>query len=394
VVTLALSTPAEAPPAPPAPPAIFAPAPREICFGRIRGRVSAGTTRVSIRVDGVYQGHANLEGRRFWRTLDLPSRDVSIRVTAVNASGERASSSVKPVYGLPRAAHPHAIKSSLDPGLQRRIRALVDDFPGVSAVYVQDLRTGKGAAWNARARFMAASTLKLGVAIELLRVLGGKPDPASRVGQLFNRMLVYSDNAAANELEEWLGGSTFGGSAMVTATLRALGLQDSYINGGYIIGTAAGATIPLDVDEQPYYYSTGKYTSAWDLARLHKLLHRGAVGQGRLMHLAGRFSAGDARFLLWTLAHVQDPGKLDRYLDAPGISVLHKAGWITVARNDSGLVYWGRGGFVAVVMTYRATGVGASSDILAGKVGKAAFKRFSRRAPSERQGRRGRVFFF
>jgi hypothetical protein len=74
--------------------------------------------------------------------------------------------------------------------------------------------------------------------------------------------------------------------------------------------------------------------------------------------------------------------------------VLHKAGWITVARNDSGLVYWGRGGFVAVVMTYRATGVGASSDILAGKVAKAAFERFSRRAPSERQGRRGRVFFF
>ena len=390
-MTLALAAPADAVLAPPA---ILAPAPREISFGRVRGRVTAGTTRVVLWVDGTYKGPANLEGRRFSRTLDLPNRDVSIRVTAIDAAGERASSAVKPVYGLPRAARPRAVRSVLDSGLQRRIRELVDDFPGVSSVFVQDLRTGKGAAWNARARFMAASTMKLGIAIEVLRVLGDKPSPESQVGKLFDRMLAYSDNDAANRLEEWLGGTTYGGSAMVTATLHALGLQDSYINGGYIIGTAASTPIPLKVNEQPTYYGTGKYSSAWDLARIHKMLHRGTVGRGRLMDLAGRFTPSDSRFLLWTLAHVRDPGKLDRYLDAPGISVLHKAGWISVARNDTGLVYWGRGGFVAVVMTYRADGVGVASDILAGKVAEAAFNRFSRRPATARSARPGRHVLF
>jgi len=380
---------------PPKPPAIYAPAPREVSFGQIRGRVAAGTQIVNIRVDGVYRGHANLDGRRFWRTLPLPNRDVRIRVTAVNAMGDRASSSVGPVYGLPRAARPHAIKGSLDRGLQRRIRALVDAFPGTSSVYVQDLRTGKGAAWNARARCMAASTLKLGIAIEVLRVLGGKPAPSSRVGELFSRMIVYSDNQAANDLEAWLGdGSLFTGSARVTATLRSLGLNDSYINGGYIIGTVATRAIPLNVVEQPYYYNTGKYTTAWDLARIHKFLHRGSGGHGPLLRLQGHFSASDARFLLWTLAHVRDPGKLDRYLDKPGVSVLHKAGWITVARNDSGLVYWNKGGFVAVVMTYRASGVAVSSDILAGKVAQTAFERFSRVGSSTRSDGRGRLLLF
>jgi Beta-lactamase enzyme family len=380
---------------PPKPPAIYAPAPREVSFGQIRGRVAAGTQIVNIRVDGVYRGHANLDGRRFWRTLPLPNRDVTIRVTAVNAMGDRASSSVGPVYGLPRAARPHAIKGSLDRGLQRRIRALVDAFPGTSSVYVQDLRTGRGAAWNARARFMAASTLKLGIAIEVLRVLGGKPAPSSRVGELFRRMIVYSDNQAANDLEVWLGeGSLFTGSAQVTATLRSLGLNDSYINGGYIIGTVATRAIPLNVVEQPYYYNTGKYTTAWDLARIHKFLHRGSGGHGPLLRLQGHFSASDARFLLWTLAHVRDPGKLDRYLDKPGVSVLHKAGWITVARNDSGLVYWNKGGFVAVVMTYRASGVGVSSDILAGKVAQTAFERFSRVGSLARSDGRGRLLLF
>jgi beta-lactamase class A len=391
VVTLALSLPREPPPAPPA---ILAPAPREVSFGRIRGRVAAGTTRVLIRVDGVYQGRAHVSGRRFWRMIDLPSRDVAIRVTAVNLAGDRASATVSPVYGLPRAALPHATKGSLDPGLQRRVRALVDAFPGTSGVFVQDLRTGRGAAWNARARFMAASTLKLGIAIEVLRVLGGKPAIGSEVAELFRKMLVYSDNGAANELEEWLGGSTYGGSAKVTATLRALGLEDSYMNGGYIIGTASTIPIPLSVVEQPFYYTNGKYTSAWDLARIHKLLHRGAAGHGRLMDLSGQFTSSDARYLLWTLAHVRDPGKLDRYLNEPGTSVLHKAGWISTARHDSGLVYWSDGAFVAVVMTYRTGGVGAASDILAGKVAQTAFERFSRPEPRPRPLGRGRLFFF
>jgi Beta-lactamase enzyme family len=381
---------------PPAPPAIYAPAPREVSFGRIRGRVSAGTSVVTIHVDGVYRGRAHLTGRRFWQTLSLPSRDVTIRITSINSMGGRASSTVGPVYGLPPAARPHVVKSSLDRGLQRRIRELVNAYPGISAVYVQDLRTGKGAAWNARARFMGASTLKLGIAIEVLRVLGGKPKADSRVGVLFRRMLVYSDNEAANDLEVWLGGgSIYAGSARVTQTLRSLGLYDSYISGGYIIGTADTAPIPLNVVEQPSYYSTGKYTSAWDLARIHKFLHRGAGGHGPLLDLRGRFSASDARFLLWTLAHVSDPGKLDRYIGAkPGVSVLHKAGWITVARHDSGLVFWNAGGFVAVVMTYRAAGVGASSDILAGRIAEAAYERFLRTSATQGRGIPGRLFLF
>lgn len=383
------------PPPPPlfGPPAIVAPASREISFGRIRGRVSSGTIRVSLRVDGVYKGDAHLAGGRFWKRLELPNRDVSVRATAIDGMGNRAKTTVAPVFGLPRAARPHVVKSSLDRRLQRRVRSLVEAFPGTTAVYVQDLRTGKGAAWNARARFMAASTLKLGIAIEVLRVLRGKPAPGSRVAGLFRRMLVHSDNAAANDLEVWLGGSTATGGSMVTRTLHELGLVDSYMNGGYIIGTASGRAIPLRVDEQPFYFTNGKYTSAWDLARIHKLLHRAAAGQGALHELPGRFRAADARYLLWTLAHVQDPGKLDRYLDAPGISVLHKAGWISTVRHDSGLVYWGGGGFVAVVMTYRAGGVGSSSDVLAGKVARIALRHFSR-SSGERARRAGRLFLF
>jgi hypothetical protein len=78
------------------------------------------------------------------------------------------------------------------------------------------------------------------------------------------------------------------------------------------------------------------------------------------------------------LAHVRDAGKIDRFIgDEPGVSVLHKAGWITQARHDTGLVYWENGAFAVAVMTWHPVEAGVSADILAGRVAAAALNRFS-----------------
>jgi beta-lactamase class A len=256
--------------------------------------------------------------------------------------------------------------------LARRLRRLVRDHPGTAAVFVQDLRTRRGAAWNARARFPAASTVKLAIAAEVLRRLQGLPSQNSSVDRLLWAMLVHSDNAAANALLEWIGGSTSGGASRVTAMLESLGISDTGMYGGYLTG-GASRPIPLTVEEQPSF--VGKYTSAWDLAQLHRHVHTGARGLGGLVKLEGSFTPADARYLLWVLAHVTDRDKLDRYL--PGyVAVLHKAGWITQARHDAGLVYWRGGSYVAVVMTWSSAGAGVSSDQLAGRVARTALRRF------------------
>jgi len=367
-------------------PVITAPRARETSFGIVAGRVGAGTARLVIQVNGVTKADVPLTTRfrtyvpaaPFRLRVALPPRDSTIRVIAYDTAGNSAARTVGPVFGLPRAGTPVPLRSEEDPVLARRIRALVQNYPGPASVYVQDLRTGRGAAWNARARHQAASTLKLGIAVEVLRVLRGKPKPGTRLANLFRNMLVYSSNRAANELEVWLGGSTYAGAARVTATLRTLHLNDSNMYGGYILGTGSTRPITLQVNNQPPYFTFGKYTTAWDLARLHRFFHRGAVGRGPLLDLPGHFTASDARYLLYTLAHVRDPGKLDRYIGAqPGVSVLHKAGWIIHARHDSGLVFWRGGAFVVTVMTWNWNEAGSSSDILAGRVAEAALRRFS-----------------
>jgi hypothetical protein len=190
-------------------------------------------------------------------------------------------------------------------------------------------------------------------------------------------MIIPSDDAAANALEVWLAGSTSAGSDRVNALMRSLGMRDSLMYGGYEVRRLS-ERIPVRVEERPAF-GVGKYTTASDMATLHRALWLASGNSGRLRKVERGFTAADGRHLLWLLAHVRDTPKLDRFVGSqPGIAVLHKAGWITAARHDTGLVFWQGGVFVVGVMTWRASGVGISSDVLAGRCAEVALARFRR----------------
>ena len=366
--------------APPRPPAIHSPAPREVSFGRIDGRVGPGTTEIRVRVDGRLAATKAVRRRRFAIVVPLPARDVTLRVTAVDARGRHASTVVGPVFGLPQEGAPYAgpippLRGYEDAELARRVRALARGFPGLCSFFVQDLRTGAGAAWNARARFPAASTLKLAIAVELLRELHGIPAPGTGLAALMWRMLVYSDDRSANELLETIGGSTSGGSVRVNTMLRDLGLADSDMYGGYLIeDSLMRRAIPLEILSRPSFI--GKATTAWDLARLERALHLAAGARGALIwRFRGAFTPSDARYLLYLLAHARTRGGLNA-VRGGGVTLLHTAGWTSKVRHDSGLLYSHDGAFVVTVLTWNRRGVGSASDLLATRIARAASDRF------------------
>lgn len=373
-------TPAIVTPATPAEatPRIIAPAPQQVSFGRISAVLPVGTVRVVVVVNGKRIASRKAHGGRDSVQVRLPSKDSTVRIIAIDRSGdERPSARIGPVYGLPPAGAPRPVGSRVDPTLQSRLVRLLRAYPGQAAAYVHDLRTGEGAAWNARARFPAGSTLKLAIAVEALRSVRGPPARGSTMDSLMRSMILYSDNRAANAIEVAIAGSTSGGSARVNEMMRSLGLVDSEMYGGYEIEERppAARPIPIGADDPPSI-PRGKYTSAADLGRLLADVHLAAGGRGPLIRrFGGAVTPAEARYLLYLLVHVVDTGKLDRFLPAAA-TVAHKAGWIGTARHDNGLVYWGGGGFVAAVMTYNAGGAGSSADVLAGKVARAALTRF------------------
>jgi Beta-lactamase enzyme family len=367
---------------PPPPPAVVQPAQRQAWYGIVRGTAAPGARRVVVKVDGRVVGGRALRGRSFAVDVDLPVGRRTVRVETVDGRGRRSATTVRDVLSLPRAARPRERLPRLDPALQRDVLALTRGFGRTSGVYVASLTTGAGAAWNARASFPAASSLKLAIALAVLSRVDGPPAAGSQIDGLMSRMLTLSDNAAANALETAIGGSTSGGSAIVNALVRSIGLEDTEMYGGYVIGTAFepprglfARGIPLRVEDQPAW-GVGKRTTAFDLARLLRATWLASGGIGPFHAAGAGISAAEARYLLWVLAGVRDHGKLDRVIGgAPGIAVLHKAGWIDTARHDSGLVFWRGGVYVATVMTYRSSGAGTSSDVLAGRVAAAALRR-------------------
>jgi len=331
-----------------------------------------------VTIDGRRAAQRKLGGRSFDFKMERPRRVLRLTVTAVDGRGRRAETTVDPVFGLPRAAAPRAPPQFVgDAALGGTVRGLARDFGGTCAVYVQDLATGRGATWNPHVPFPAASTLKVGIAIEVLRVVRGKPSRATRVGGLLRSMLIPSDDRSANDLLVWLGGSTSGGAARVNAIFRALGLRNTDMYGGYIVQTASPSFV-------------GKRTTAWDFARLLRSIHLAAAGRGLLAEqYRGSFVPSEARFLLYLLARAR-PSWLGRFL--PGdVPVAHKPGWITKARHDGGVVYWRRGTFLVVVLTWNPGGVGVSSEVLAGRVARAALQRFSRRAGAAGSGTSARL---
>lgn len=340
-----------------------------------------GTREVRVRVDGRLVATKPVARRRFAIVVPLPAHDVTLRISAVDASGRHASTLVGPVFGLPSAVAPYVgpippLRGYEDAALARRVRAMARGFPGSCAFFVQDLRTGAGTAWNARARFPAASTLKLAIAVELMRELRGSPASGTRLAALLWRMLVYSDDRSANELLEVIGGSTSGGSVRVNAMMRALGLADSDMYGGYLIeDSLMRRAIPLEIVNRPSFI--GKATTAWDLARLERALHLAAGARGALIwRFRGAFTPSDARYLLYLLAHARTRGGLNA-IRGGGVTLLHKAGWTSKVRHDTGLLYSPRGALVVTVLTWNGGGVGSASDVLATRVARAALQRFA-----------------
>lgn len=364
--------------APPlSPPAIEQPAPYQVSFGLVTGVAAAGTRRVLVTARHRELADKPLRGRRFALRVALPLGDVAVRITTIGLGGRRSSAVVLNVFGLPAASRPRAVGARNDPVLARRLRLELGRYAGTASAYVQSLTGGSGAARNAKARFPAASTLKLAIAAAVLADYSGIPPPSSSVGSLLHEMIVPSDDAAANALLIWLAGSTSAGGERVNGLMRSIGLRDSLMYGGYEVRRLSGG-IPARVEEQPVF-GVGKHTTARDLAALHRAIWLAAGNQGDLRSARAGFSAADGRYLLWLLAHVRDTPKLDRFVGKDrDVAVLHKAGWINAARHDSGLVFWGGGVFVVAVMTWRQDGVGPSSDVLAGRCARLALASFRR----------------
>jgi hypothetical protein len=209
-----------------------------------------------------------------------------------------------------RGVVPTHVAAKEDAGLSRRLAALAPRFDGISGVWTHDMTTGRWAAWNADARFPAASLVKLAVAV----ATPWAPESAYDV----RAMLRWSSNLAANRLYREVG------QQAVDAALRRMGALHSTYTGTYRVGT--GRTI-----EPPRI--SARVTTARDV--------------GQMLFWLGA-NRGD---VLTELEHSE------QFRDNVGIlrprdPAAQKHGWFSVVRHSAAIVYSKKGPRIVVVLTY------------------------------------------
>ena len=147
---------------------------------------------------------------------------VEVRVTAVDGRNRRSTASSSP--SSPSRSTPTRARAPprLDPPLARTVPVARGASGGTAGVYVQDLRTGRGASGTrARAsRRLDAQARDRGHRPSRTRRQASRRT-GSRVAGLTRSDAGRSPTmTAANALEVWLAGSTSAGSARVNETMR------------------------------------------------------------------------------------------------------------------------------------------------------------------------------
>lgn len=232
------------------------------------------------------------------------------------------------------------------------------EAPVVVGAYVRDLRTGEEAAWNADVVFSGASVVK--IAIMVLTYASLNDPPAAIVARDLEQMMIYSDNDAANRLLAAAGkGNAVRGAYEMTALLRTLGLERSFLCSPYgdpsrgwcgkeVVSAPQAANDRPQTDPDPELQTTPR-----EMGLLLEAIYWCAEGAGPLLeHLSGKIDPSECRDMLALMRQNADRDRLVAGIP-PEVKVAHKSGWIPDMKADAGIVYGPSGPYVASIFVWK-----------------------------------------
>ena len=257
-----------------------APAEREVSFGRIAGRLPRGDVggRRPRGGEVARRPAASTAAASTSRVVAAAARRDGARDRVRAARHAPSAATVPHVFGLPRSAAPRAVAGDAGrPARSASVAPLARSFPGTSALYVEDLVTGRGA------RLERAGAVPGRLDAEARDRGRGAAQPRGQArARLVPRLAPAPDADRVRQRRRERGRGDLRRRRRVDELLRGLGIGDTWMGGGYLHGTPALPPIPRRVESQPSFPCC-KYTTAYDLARLLTDVHLAAGGRGPLI---------------------------------------------------------------------------------------------------------------
>jgi beta-lactamase class A len=294
------------------------------------------------------------------QTLDI-DRAVALIGTALQSPNQRVV--------LLSSQHTAAGRPSLDT-LQILLKQIIDQsgFAGIVDLYFLDLQTsdemqfayqsGQNISVNPDIAFTASSTIKIPIMISVFRHFNSKID--DKLAAELKNMIALSNNDASDSLMKSLDEAR--GPLVVSETMKALGLVNTFINGYFYPGAGVlqffktPANQRTDVNTDPDVYSQ---TTPSDMGMLLEDIYLCAQNGGS--SLVAVFPGQIDQTACQQMVQYLQEDKLGALIQAgvpEGTIVAHKHGWdIDLTQySDAGIVYTPGGNYVLTIYVYNPGG--------------------------------------
>lgn len=244
--------------------------------------------------------------------------------------------------------------------LQQAIDNYLSTFPGFAAAYVYDIPNQEEANVDADVSFSGMSTLKISLAAAVMQQMDGLPAgrKSYEIGQWIDLALGESNNYAANLLINWLGdGDTRRGARRVTAFMRELGFENTFMQSGY------DARVQL-----PELPTPGNQREDWDtnpdsnlqstpaeMGRILAAIYDCTQGEGLLLEIfPDEFTPEECEYILFYIGHDEFQEMAWAGVPRPNDTwFIHKHGFAFESHSDVALVWGPAGPYVLSIFLYR-----------------------------------------
>ena len=254
--------------------------------------------------------------------------------------------------------------------LQILLKQIIDQsgFQGIVDLFFLDLQTtsemhfayqtGKDINIHPDIAFTASSTIKIPIMVSVYRHFNSKID--EQIGAELKDMIALSNNDASDSLMKSLDETR--GPLVVTETMQALGLENTFINGFFYPGAGVlkffntSANKRTDVNTDPDIYSQ---TTPSDMGMLLEDIYLCAQTGGS--SLVAVFPGQIDQAACQQMIRYLQEDKLGALIQAgvpEGTIVAHKHGWdIDLTQySDAGIVYTPGGNYILAIYVYNPGG--------------------------------------
>ncbi len=225
------------------------------------------------------------------------------------------------------------------------------------AFFLLDLQTGESLTFGNEVAFSGMSINKIAILAQIYNILGGQPNASE--ARTIASMMICSENSSSNNVLTMIGGGDdYLGAQNVTAFLRDIGLENTFIVAPFHIeGVSTPQPVRLPITDADQIKANPDGTNQLTVNEIGSLLGNiyqcayDESGEFLENESVDSLTPADCRSMIRVMSenHI---GELIEAGVPAGTTVAHKHGWIDDVHGDAGIVFTPGGNYVLVMALY------------------------------------------